>query len=52
MHVILRLKLGDYEGLALFVCGWVLKRPQLLALPVVLIQILIHVFLSPVPVYC
>jgi len=52
MHVILRLKLGDHEGLALFVHGWLLKRTLLLVPPVILIQIQIRAFLSPVPVYC
>jgi len=51
LHVILSLKLGDYEGLTLFVHGWLLKM-TLLVLLVILIQILIRAFLSPVPVYC
>jgi len=42
MHVILHLKLGNHKGLAL----------QLLVLPVILIQIPIHAFLSPFPAYC
>jgi len=52
MHVILSLKLGDHEGLALFVHGWLPKRTLLLVLPAILIQILICEFLSPVLVYC
>ena len=52
MHVILSLKLGDHEGLALFIRGRLLKRTLLLVLPAILMQILIRAFLSPVPVYC
>jgi len=52
MHVILSLKLGDHEGLTLFVHGRLLKRTLLIVLPAILIQIPIRVFLSPVPVYC
>jgi len=47
----LRLKLGDHEGLSLFVRGSLLKRTLLLVLLVILIQILIHSVLTPVPVY-
>ena len=39
MHFILILKLGDHEGLALFVHGQLLKRTLLVVLPVILIQI-------------
>jgi len=52
MHIILSLKLGDHEGLALFVHGCLLKRTLLTVLPVILIRVLIRAFLSPVPVYC
>jgi len=48
MHIILSLKLGDHEGLALFVHGCLLKRTLLIVLPVILIQIPIHASLSPV----
>jgi len=51
VHVILSLKLGDHEGLALFVHGRLLKRTLLLVLPAILIQIPTCAFLSPVPVY-
>jgi len=47
-HVILRLKLGDHEGLALFVHGRLLKRTLLIVPPVIPNR----VSLSPVPVYC
>ena len=49
MHIILDLKLGDHQGLTLFIQGRLLKRTLLLVLPEILIQI--HAFLSPVPVY-
>jgi len=52
MHVILSLKLGDHEGLALFIHGCLLKKTLLVVLPVILIQIPIHTFLSPVPACC
>jgi len=52
MHVILSLKLGDHEGLALFVHGRLLKRTLLVVLPAILIQIPICAFLGPVPVHC
>jgi len=52
MYVILGLKLGDHEGLTCFVHGQLLKRTLFVVLPVILIQIPIHAFLSPVPVYC
>ena len=52
MHVMLGLTLGDHEGLAHFVYGRLLKRTLLIVLPVILIQILIRVSLSPVPVCC
>jgi len=52
MHVILNLKLGDHEGLALFIRGRLLKRTLLFVLPVVLIQIPIRAFLIPVPICC
>jgi len=52
MHIRLSLKLGDHEGLALFVNGCLLKRTLLLVLPAILIQVLIRAFLSPVPVCC
>ena len=51
-HIILSLKLGDHEGLALFVHGRLLKRTQLIVLPVILIQIPICAALSPVPACC
>jgi len=50
MHVILSLKLGDHEGLALFVHGRLLKRTLLVVLPAILIQAVIPAFLSPA--YC
>jgi len=52
MHIILRLKLGDHEGLALFVHGCLPKRALLIVLPAILIQILTCASLSPVPVCC
>jgi len=52
MHVILRLTLGDHEGLALFIHGCLLKRTLLVVLPVILIQIPIRASLSPVPAHC
>jgi len=52
IHIILILKLGDHEGLALFVYGRLLKGTLLVVLPVILIQIPICAFLSPVLVYC
>jgi len=51
-HVILRLKLGDHEDLALFVHGHLLRRTLFIVPPAILIQILIRAFLTPVPVYC
>jgi len=38
MHVALSLKLGDHEGLALFVHGCPLKRTLLVVLPAILIR--------------
>ena len=52
MHVILSLKLGEHEGLAVFVHGGLLKRTLLIVLPEILIQILTRVFRSPVPACC
>jgi len=52
MHVTLSLKLGDHEGLALFVHVWLLKRTLLVVLPAILIQIPIRASLSPVPACC
>jgi len=52
MHIILSLKLGDHEGLALFVHGHLLKRTLLTVLPAILVQIPIRAFLNPVPVCC
>jgi len=52
MHVILSLKLGDHEGLALFVHGRLLKRTLLVVLPAILSQIPIRAPLSPVPARC
>jgi len=52
MHIRLSLKLGDNEGLAIFVHGRLLKRTLLVLLPAILIRVLIRVFLSPVPVCC
>ena len=52
MHIILGLKLGDHEGLTLFIHGHLPKRILLVVLPAILIQIPICVFLSPVPVCC
>jgi len=52
MHVILSLKLGDREGLALFVHGWLLKKTLLVVLHAILTQIPIRAFLSPDPIYC
>jgi len=52
MDIILSLKLGDHEGLALFVHSRLLKRTLLAILPEILIQTAIRAFLSPVPVYC
>jgi len=51
MHLTLNLNLGDHEGLSLFVLGCLLKRALLIVLPVILIQIPIRAFLSPVPAY-
>jgi len=51
IHVILSLKLGDHEGLALFVHDRLLKRTLLLVLPSFLIQIPTCAFLSPVHIY-
>ena len=52
MHIILSVKLGDHEGLALFLHGRLLKRTLLVVLPAILIQIPIRASLSPVPVCC
>jgi len=52
MHVILSLKLGDHEGLTLFVHGRILKRTLLVVLRALLIHIPIPASPSPVPVYC
>ena len=52
MHVTLRLKLEDHEGLALFILGRLLKSTLLPVLPVILIQILICASLSPAPACC
>jgi len=52
MHAILRLKLGDHEGLALFVHDHLLKRTLLVVVLSVLIQVPIRAFLSPVPAHC
>jgi len=52
MHIILRLKLGNHEGLTLFDLGRLLKRILLAVLPATLIQIPICASLSPVPVCC
>jgi len=52
MHIILSSKLGDHEGLTLFIHGQLLKRTLLVVLPTIMIQILIRAFLSPVPVCC
>jgi len=49
MHIILGLKLGDHQGLTLFIQGQLLKRTLLLVLPEILIRI--HAFLSPIPAY-
>jgi len=50
LHVILSLKPGDHEGLTLFIHGQLLKRTLLVVLPVILMQIPIRAFLSPVPI--
>ena len=52
MHVILSLKLGDHEGLTLFIHGHLLKRTLLIVLLAILIQIPIHASLSPAPACC
>jgi len=52
MHLVLSLKLGDKEGLALFVHGQLPKRTLLVVLPAILIQIPIRAFLSPAPAQC
>ena len=52
MHVVLSLKLGDREGLALLVHSRLLKRTLLVVLPAILIQIPIYAFLSSVPIHC
>jgi len=52
MHVILRLKLEDLQGLGLFIHGRLLKRTLLVVLPVILIQIPICASLRPVPAHC
>jgi len=46
MHVIFSLKLGDHEGVVLFVHGWLLKRTLLIVLPAIQIQIPTRAFLS------
>jgi len=46
MHVILSLKLGDHEGLPVFVHGRLLQRTLLIVLLAILIQILMCAFLS------
>jgi len=51
MHAILSLKLGDHEGLTLFIHDW-LQKTLLVVLPAVLTQIPIRAFLTPVLVYC
>jgi len=51
MHIILSVKLGDHEGLALFIHGQLLKRTLLVVLPAILIQIAIRASLSPVPAH-
>jgi len=51
VHVTLSLKLGDHEGLAVFVHGRLLQRTLLAVLPAILIQIPIRALPSPVPAY-
>jgi len=51
MHAVLSLKLGGHEGLTLFIHGRLLKRTLLIVQPVILIQIPIRAFLSPVPAH-
>jgi len=51
-HVIPSSKLGDHEGLALFIHSCLLKRTLLAVLPAILIQIPTRALLSPVPAYC
>jgi len=50
-HIILSLKLGDHEGLTLFIHGRLLKRTLLVVLPAIPIQIPTPASLSPAPVY-
>jgi len=52
MHIMLSLKLGDHEGLSLFIHGRLLKRTLLAVLPAILIQVPIRAFISPVSIYC
>jgi len=52
MHVILILKLEHHKGVTLFAHGHLLKSTLLLVLLVILIQIPICAFRTPVPVYC
>ena len=52
MQVILSLKLGDHEGVSVFIHGRLLKRTLLIVLPAILIQIPICASLSPVPICC
>jgi len=51
VYIVLSLKLGDHEGLAVFFHGYLLKRTLLIVLPAILIQILICASLSPVPAH-
>jgi len=50
MDITLSLKLGDHEGLALFVHSQLLKRTLLVVLPAILKQIPVRASLSTVPV--
>jgi len=52
MDITLSLKLGDHEGLALFILGCLLKRTLLVVLPEILNHIPIRASLSLVPVCC
>jgi len=52
VHIMLSSKLGDHEGLTLFVHSRLLKSTLLVVLPTILIQNPIHMFLSPVPAHC
>jgi len=51
-HFIVSLKLGDHEGLTLFIHGQLPKRTLLVVLPAILIQIPIRASLSLVPAHC